>query len=128
MPCKQINTAGVQGILCTAGEYKAGDPAPAGYLAWHEWAEIQHQAGLRQKECGRCGKWRFPQELSDQWDRTNMQSRKGPVTLLTPVCLQCLPKQHAQTDMAQTPKVILNELNTDVQSQPLTNTPSMQSW
>ena len=40
--------------------YKPGDQAPSGYLAWHEWAEVQHKAGLRQKQCGRCGLWRYP--------------------------------------------------------------------
>ena len=36
--------------------YKPGDQAPEGYLAWHEWAEVQHKAGLRQKQCGQCGR------------------------------------------------------------------------
>lgn len=70
--------------------YKAGDPAPQGYLAWHEWAETQHKAGLRQKECGRCGKWCYPQELSEQIDRHEAKSRKGPVILETAVCLKCM--------------------------------------
>lgn len=69
--------------------YKAGDPAPDGYLAWHEWAEAQHKAGLRQKQCGRCGLWHYPQELSDQIDRCEMKSRKGPVTMESAVCLKC---------------------------------------
>ena len=71
--------------------YKPGDHAPDGYLAWHEWAEVQHKAGLRQKQCGRCGLWRYPQELSDQIDRFEMKSRKGPVVVESPVCLKCLP-------------------------------------
>jgi len=70
-------------------DYAPGDPEPQGYLAWHEWAETQHKAGLRQKECGRCGKWRYPQELSAQRDEHVMQSRKGPVTLTTLVCNDC---------------------------------------
>ena len=69
--------------------YKPGDQAPEGYLAWHERAEVQHKAGLRQKQCGRCGLWRYPQELSDQIDRVEMQSRKGQVTVSTVVCLKC---------------------------------------
>lgn len=89
MTCLQINTAKVKAIVCITDAYLPGDPAPEGYLAWHEWAEVQHKSGLRQKECGRCGKWRYPQELSDQHDRTQMQSRKGPVTLMTPVCVTC---------------------------------------
>ena len=69
--------------------YKPGDQAPDGYLAWHEWAEVQHKAGLRQKECGRCSKWFYPQQLSAATDKCVMQSRKGPVTVETAVCLSC---------------------------------------
>lgn len=77
------------GVMHVGGDYKPGDQAPNGYLDFHEWAEVQHKAGLRQRECGRCGKWKFPQELSDQIDSTNMQSRKGPVVLSTVVCNNC---------------------------------------
>ena len=74
-------------------EYKPGDQAPEGYLAWHEWAEVQHKAGLRQKQCGRCGLWRYPQQLSATIDRaelTGMRKRKATrVTVETPVCNAC---------------------------------------
>jgi hypothetical protein len=73
--------------------YRPGDQAPEGYLAWHEWAEVQHKAGLRQKQCGRCGKWRFPQQLSAEVDRAElagMRKRKPTlVTVETPVCNDC---------------------------------------
>lgn len=75
--------------LLVQKDYAPGDPAPSGYLAWHEWADIQAKAGLKQKECGRCGKWRFPQELSGDEDSCTMQSRKGSVVLVTPVCNDC---------------------------------------
>ncbi len=42
--------------------FKVGDQPPRGYQAWHEWAEVQYQGGLRQKVCPRCCLWRFPQE------------------------------------------------------------------
>jgi hypothetical protein len=42
--------------------FKAGDPPPEGYMEWHEWARVQHRAGLRQRRCWSCGLWRFPQE------------------------------------------------------------------
>jgi hypothetical protein len=42
--------------------FKRGDPAPKGYLQWHEWARVQLRAGLRQRRCPRCGLWNFPQE------------------------------------------------------------------
>lgn len=69
-------------------EYKPGDQAPSGYLAWHEWAEVQHKAGLRQVACGRCGKWKYPQD-STVIDRCTMQSRRGPKVIASCVCLKC---------------------------------------
>ena len=78
-------------ILAQA-DYKPGDQAPEGYLAWHEWADTQHKAGLRQKECGRCGKWFYPQELSAVVDECVMHSRKGLVTVETPVCNGCVER------------------------------------
>lgn len=77
------------GVMHVGGNFKPGDQSPSGYLDWHEWAEVQHKAGLRQKECGRCGKWKYPQELSDQMDRITMQSKRGPVILETTVCKKC---------------------------------------
>lgn len=43
-------------------KYKAGDPAPEGYLPWHEWARAQYNAGVRQSRCAKCKRWWFPQE------------------------------------------------------------------
>ena len=45
--------------------FKAGDPRPEGYNAWHEWAEAQHKAGLRQSQCKKCHRWHFPHEKHD---------------------------------------------------------------
>jgi hypothetical protein len=74
-------------ILTVSGDYKPGDMPPSGYLAWYEWAEVQHKAALRQVECGRCGKWRYPQELSDVVDTFTAKDRRGkPVIVTTPVC------------------------------------------
>ena len=75
-------------------DYKPGDPAPEGYLAWHEWADTQHKAGLRQKECGRCGLWRYPQELSGQFEL--LQSGNSPITSMMAVCNDCAA--HQRTD------------------------------
>ena len=65
-------------------------------MAWHEWAEVQSKAGLKQKRCGRCGKYRFPQELSGTVDRTeSTATRKGQaqrVVKETPVCKKCADK------------------------------------
>jgi hypothetical protein len=49
--------------LIVGRDYKPGDPAPDGYLAWHEWADVQAAAGLEQVQCETCRLWRFPQEL-----------------------------------------------------------------
>lgn len=42
--------------------FKKGDQPPVLYGQWHEWAAVQHRAGLRQAKCDHCGKWLFPQE------------------------------------------------------------------
>ena len=77
------------GLMCVQPDFKPGDQAPEGYLAWHEWADKQHKAGLRQKECGRCGRWKYPQELSATQDAFEAKSRKGLVNFKTPVCHTC---------------------------------------
>lgn len=45
--------------------FKPGDPPPAGYSEWHEWAEVQTKAGLSQTQCATCHRWYFPQEKHD---------------------------------------------------------------
>jgi hypothetical protein len=53
------------GILSfSGGPYKAGDQPPIGYCDWMEWAEVQHKAGLRQRRCVKCDKYRYPQEIA----------------------------------------------------------------
>lgn len=76
--------------LLVQEDYKPGDQAPEGYLAWHEWAEVQHKAGLRQKQCGRCGLWRYPQELSEHPVRWQGFTARGKrVNQMAPLCLKC---------------------------------------
>ena len=58
-----------------AGHYQPGDPAPAGYLQWHEWAAVQEKAGYRQSQCRGCGKWLFPQEQPEHTCRTEGEER-----------------------------------------------------
>lgn len=48
----------------SGGPYTAGDQPPVGYCAWMEWAEVQHKAGLRQRQCVKCGQYRYPQEIA----------------------------------------------------------------
>jgi len=78
------------GVLTVAGDYKPGDQPPSGYLDWHEWAEVQHKAGLRQKPCGRCGLLRYPQEMSGdviEWDAKDKHGRT--VMMRGPLCNKC---------------------------------------
>jgi hypothetical protein len=80
------------GIACLLVQdtYKPGDQAPDGYLAWHEWAEVQHKAGLRQKQCGKCGLWCYPQQLSAEtieWSGVTARGRR--VEQMAPVCNTC---------------------------------------
>ncbi len=47
-----------------AGEYQPGDQPPSGYPDQYEWAMVQEKAGLRQRRCCQCAKFKYPQELS----------------------------------------------------------------
>lgn len=64
MPDVFVTMNGMPAVLTIGGNYKPGDPPPIGYSDWHEWAAVQHKAGLRQKTCSRCGKYKYPQEIA----------------------------------------------------------------
>ena len=70
--------------------YEPGSMPPEGYVQWHEWAEAQEQAGLRQRQCGCCGLWKYPQELSAT-TKSSGQLHDGQKTILLnlPVCHVC---------------------------------------
>ena len=86
MTCTKIHS----GTICEQPTFKLGDPEPEGYLAWHEWAEVQHKSGLRQKECGRCSRWKYPFELSDQVDEFNAKDQRGRVvSVRSLICKRC---------------------------------------
>jgi hypothetical protein len=53
-------------MIGATADYKPGDLPPEGYLEWHAWAEVQRKAGIRQVQCGVCGLYRTPQELSSK--------------------------------------------------------------
>ncbi len=79
------------GILIAGQAYQPGDQPPEGYLAWHEWAEVQYKSGRRQVECGRCGRWSFPQELSSVIDEHKARDKHGDlVDARSPVCNKCV--------------------------------------
>lgn len=59
--------------------FRPGDPQPvgAGYLEWHEWADVQRKAGIKQTECPKCCKWFCPQDLSDKTHVYTLTNRYG---------------------------------------------------
>src|SRR5262245_20915083 len=87
-------------ILDVGGPYKAGDPRPAGYLAFHEWADAQIEAGLEQRRCWKCGLWRFPQEECCGPAPAGRSESKGtpccgaPVRTVTGFCLRRPSAKH----------------------------------
>ena len=83
-------------IITYAPDFKPGDPPPVGYTDWHEWAGVQHRAGLRQSQCGGCSLWRYPQEMSTQEVTYEVRTGRGKrVRLSEFLCLTCAEKQHA---------------------------------
>jgi hypothetical protein len=93
MTCVKIG----QGIMDVQPDFKPGDLPPEGYHAWHEWAEVQRKAGIKQVECCHCGLWKTPQELSEKSHTHEAFDKRGrPVTLTLPVCLKCAGAQNEQ--------------------------------
>ena len=70
--------------------FQPGDLPPKGYLEWHEWAEVQRKAGIKQVECGGCGKYKTPQELTGHLRVTEAKDKKGNVVFIRePICNEC---------------------------------------
>lgn len=73
--------------------YKPGDLPPQGYLQWHEWAEVQRKAGIKQVECPSCGRWKTPQELSTHEVRWSAKTRRGQAIEFSAFqCAKCFAK------------------------------------
>ena len=93
MPTTLVKFGDGYAILTHQDGWKAGGPPPSDpsdYLGWQAWAEVQHKAGLRQKQCG-CGKWKFPQELSGKTSVTILRDRRwNPVRVVNEICNDCL--------------------------------------
>ena len=95
MTTERIPFGDGEAILTHHDDLRVGGPPPSSrhdYLGWHAWAETQHKAGLRQKQCGKCGRWFYPQELSDVTMRTTMFKDKAQtklITIVSPVCRGC---------------------------------------
>lgn len=69
-----------RGFICGTETFKPGDPPPAGYMAWHEWARVQHKAGHRQSRCSKCLRWFFPAERHDMAACPPPRRSKGGVS------------------------------------------------
>lgn len=71
-------------------DYRPGDQPPEGYLAWHEWAAVQHKAKLKQRECPKCGRWKYPQELSNTAKKWSGKTARGKVVeFVALLCNDC---------------------------------------
>jgi hypothetical protein len=82
----------VHAHVCGDGaDFKPGDAPPEGYLAWHEWARVQRRAGLHQRRCGVCARWKFPVELSGKTIKSTAISTRPMkvVAVCDPVCIKC---------------------------------------
>lgn len=100
MPDIRVNFGGTPAILTVAETYEPGSQPPKthGYMDMEEWWRVQRKAGLRQVECGRCGRWKFPQELSPAVDKSTLHKRDGtPVPVESPVCNECDRKRPTQS-------------------------------
>jgi hypothetical protein len=87
----------VRAILEIVPDYRPGDPPPIGYTQWHEWAEVQVAAGLRQDKCCYCGLFKFPQELSGKTHTSTAEVRQRGQpprreTIVGKVCAECACK------------------------------------
>jgi hypothetical protein len=70
--------------------FKPGDMPPPGYIERQEWAAVQMKAGLKQRTCGFCSLYCFPQELSGEEIRTRATTSRGLiVNRVVPICRKC---------------------------------------
>ena len=77
------------GSMSVSREFKVGDPPPDGYSEWFEWAEVHQKAGLKQKPCSTCGKWKYPHEIHSKPIAQMMNSRGKKVDVETVLCVTC---------------------------------------
>lgn len=77
--------------------YKPGDLPPKGYIAWHEWADVQRRAGIRQVKCCVCSLWKSPQELSGKTVKWTAHRGGIEINMESPVCSQCAARPVEET-------------------------------
>lgn len=89
------------GHILSMPTYKPSDLPPEGYLQWHEWADVQRRAGIKQVECPSCSKWQTPQELSTHEMTWDGKDRRGLVhTFSAFECSKCFAKRDLGHDGA----------------------------
>lgn len=82
--------------LTIQATYKPGDLPPEGYLAWHEWADVQRKAKIKQVACPTCSLWRTPQELSTKQREWTCCTSKGEIITFSEfICSKCVEKETA---------------------------------
>lgn len=100
---RSINKMGMVHISTTR-DYKPGDLAPENptYNEFVAWSEVQYKAGIRQKECGRCSKWKTPQELTDIRDTfkaSKTKFGKQETFETNKICLKCTGKVREKSNL-----------------------------
>ncbi len=82
--------------LLVMPDSKAGDLPPKGYLQWHDWAEVQYKAGIKQTQCPTCGLWCTPQELSSHKINWTLENNKRETKHFSGFeCSSCFSKREA---------------------------------
>src|SRR3972149_4141918 len=95
MPTSRVKFGSSYALVMHQDGWKVGGSPPkdkSDYLGWHAWAEVQHKAGLRQSECGKCGKWFYPQEFSIIKTTHTLYRSKDLTNLIkvhSPICNGC---------------------------------------
>jgi hypothetical protein len=95
-----------RGIMSITPDFKPGDlPPPShAYNDWHAWADVQRKAGIKQAQCGSCGLWRTPQEMSAITRPWSAFDRYGTrVHLESKVCLKCAERPAQNYSTKETP-------------------------
>ena len=86
-------------FISITDDYKAGDlpPENGSYLEWSAWADAQHKAGIKQVECGKCGKWKTPQELdTEKLKSTVFDKNMEEIEIEEPHCIDCAIKRRLE--------------------------------
>lgn len=81
------------GSMSVSQDFKAGDQPPKGngYIEMEEWAEAQMKAGLKQKMCSHCSRWKFPQQI-ESLATVLMPDSKGRLhEVVNVTCKTCEP-------------------------------------